>query len=281
MLIRNLFAIALTGALAAACSSNAPESPPPAVVPGMVHIHGLGINPSDDKLYVATHYGLYTVEQDQAPQRVGELSQDFMGFTVTGPDEFLASGHPYPADRQQPPHMGLIKSEDAGESWKSLSLEGSADFHALEYRHGRVYGHDSQSGKVMISRDERSWQPRAELAAVDLAVSPVDADEILATTRQGLQRSTDGAVTFAAIAGTPALVFISWPERGPLVGADIEGTLYTSTDAGRTWRPRHALTARPQALLAAGDGEVYVATETAVYQSTDGGATVQVVAAVE
>ena len=45
MLIRNLFAIALTGALAAACSSNAPESPPPAVVPGMVHIHGLGINP--------------------------------------------------------------------------------------------------------------------------------------------------------------------------------------------------------------------------------------------
>ena len=70
MLIRKLFAIALTGALAAACSSNAPESPSPAVVPGMVHIHGLGINPSNDKLYVATHYGLYTVEQDQAPQRV-------------------------------------------------------------------------------------------------------------------------------------------------------------------------------------------------------------------
>lgn len=62
----------------------------------MVHIHGLGINPSDDKLYVATHYGLYTVEPDQAPQRVGELSQDFMGFTVAGPDEFWPAATPTP-----------------------------------------------------------------------------------------------------------------------------------------------------------------------------------------
>lgn len=280
MQLRRLIAAVLTGALAAACSANPPDSAP-ALVPGMTHVHGLGINPSNDSLYIATHYGLFRIDDNQAPQRVGTLTQDFMGFTVTGPDEFLASGHPDPADRQQPPHLGLIKSSDAGNSWESLSLKGSADFHALEYRHGRVYGHDSQSGKVMISLDERSWQPRAEVAAFDLAVSPVDADEILATTRQGLLRSTDGAITFAAIVGAPALVSASWPERGPLVGADIEGTLYTSTDAGQTWQPRHALTARPQALLAAGDGEVYIATETAVYKSMDDGATVQVVVAVD
>ncbi len=280
MQLRRLTVAVLTGALAAACSANPPDSTP-ALVPGMTHIHGLGINPSNDSLYIATHYGLVRIDDNQAPQRVGTLTQDFMGFTVTGPDEFLASGHPDPADRQQPPHLGLIKSSDAGNTWESLSLKGSADFHALEYRHGRVYGHDSQSGKVMISLDERSWQPRAEVAAFDLAVSPVDADEILATTRQGLLRSTDGAITFAAIVGAPALVSASWPERGPLVGVDIEGTLYTSTDAGQTWQPRHALTARPQALLAAGDGEVYIATETAVYKSTDDGATVQVVVAVD
>ena len=281
MLIRKLFAVALTGAVAAACSSTAPESPPPAVVPGMVHIHGLGINPSNDKLYVATHYGLYTVEQDQAPQRVSELSQDFMGFTVAGPDEFLASGHPDPADRQQPPHLGLIKSSDAGQSWESVSLHGSADFHALEYRHGRVYGHDSQSGTVMVSLDEQSWQRRAEIAAFDLAVSPEDADEILATTQYGLLRSTDGATTFGAISGAPPLVFVSWPERGPLLGADLEGRLYTSTDNGQIWRPQHALNSEPQALLAAGDGRVYIATDTAIYSSTDDGATVSVLTVVE
>nr|WP_218621212.1 glycoside hydrolase [Mycolicibacterium hippocampi] len=271
----------MIGALAAACSSNAPDSAPPAIVPGMVHIHGLGINPSDETLYVATHYGLYTVDPDQAPQRVGDLVQDFMGFTVTGPDEFLASGHPDPADRQQPPHLGLIKSSDAGQSWESLSLHGSADFHALEYRHGRVYGHDSQSGTVMVSLDEKSWQRRAEIPASDLAVSPVDADEILATTRQGLLRSTDGAMTFSAASGAPALVLVSWPERGPLLGADLEGRLYTSMDNGRTWQPRHTLDDRPQALLAAGDGQLYIATDTAIYISTDDGATVDVLTAVE
>jgi hypothetical protein len=279
--LRRFIAAILTGALAAACSSNAPDSAPPAIVPGMVHIHGLGINPSDETLYVATHYGLYTAETDQAPQRVGDLVQDFMGFTIAGPDEFLASGHPDPADRQQPPHLGLIKSSDAGQTWESLSLHGSADFHALEYRHGRVYGHDSQSGTVMVSLDQKSWQRRAEIPASDLAVSPADADEILATTPQGLLRSTDGAMTFAAVTDAPALVLVSWPQRGPLVGVGPEGTVYTSTDNGQTWQPRHTLNAKPQALLAAGDGQVFIATDTAIYTSTDDGATVNVLTAVE
>lgn len=281
MQLRRLVAAILTGVLAAACSSNAPDSAPPAIVPGMVHIHGLGINPTDKTLYVATHYGLYTVERDRAPQRVGDLIQDFMGFTITGPDEFLASGHPDPADRQQPPHLGLIKSSDAGQSWENVSLHGSADFHALEYRHGRVYGHDSQSGTVMVSLDQQSWQRQAQIAASGLAVSPADADEILATTRQGLLRSKDGAMTFAAVNGAPALVFVSWPERGPLLGVDLEGSLYTSTDNGQTWQPRHTLNAKPQALLAAGDGQVYIATDTAIYTSTDDGTTVNVLTAVE
>ncbi|QIV79720.1 F510_1955 family glycosylhydrolase [Mycolicibacterium frederiksbergense] len=275
-----IIATILAGSLIAACSSQ-PSDTAPALVPGMVHIHGLGLNPSDQTLYVATHYGLFSVEPDQAPQRVGTLMQDFMGFTVTGPDEFLASGHPDPADRQQPPHLGLIKSSDAGNTWESVSLKGSADFHALEYRLGRVYGHDSQSGMVMVSFDERSWQPRAEVAAIDLAASPVDADVILATTREGLLRSTDGAATFDAIGGAPALAFISWPERGPLVGVDVAGSLYISKDAGQTWQPQHALQAKPQALLAAGNSEVYIATETAIYSSTDDGATVRVLTTID
>lgn len=272
--------VSAVGTLVVACSTS-PAEDTPAVVPGMVHIHGLGINPSDERLYVATHYGLFQVRDDQPPQRVGDLVQDFMGFTVTGADEFLASGHPDPADRRQPPHLGLIKSTDAGASWESLSLKGSADFHALEYRHGRVYGHDSQSGTVMVSLDEQSWQRRAEVGAFDLAVSPADADEILATTPQGLLRSADGAISFAAVGGAPALMLVSWPDRGPLLGADVQGSLYTSTDNGQTWQPRHTMNAKPQALLAAGNGQVYIATDTAIYTSTDDGATVNVLAAVE
>ena len=60
MQLRKFIAVIVTGVLAAACSSNAPDDAP-AIVPGMVHIHGLGLNPPDEALYVATHYGLYTV----------------------------------------------------------------------------------------------------------------------------------------------------------------------------------------------------------------------------
>lgn len=274
-----IFAVSLTVAVAAACSPTKVDTTP-AIVPGMVHIHGLGINPSDNQLYVATHYGLFRAGHGQAPQRVGDLAQDFMGFTVTGNNEFLASGHPDPSDRSQPPHLGLIKSNDAGQSWESLSLTGSADFHALEYRHDRIYGHDSQSGRVMISTDERSWQQRAEIDAYDLAASPADADDILATTRHGLLRSTDGAMTFQPIVGAPALAFISWPDSGHLIGTDTQGTLYTSTN-GQTWQPQHRLNATPQALLAAGDRQVYIATDTAIYQSADDGATVSVLSTVD
>ncbi len=133
----------------------------------------------------------------------------------------------------------------------------------------------------MVSLDEQSWQRRAEIAAFDLAVSPADADEILATTEYGLLRSADGATTFGAIGSAPPLVFVSWPERGPLLGVDLEGRLYTSTDSGQTWRPQHALNSEPQALLAAGDGRVYIATDTAIYSSTDDGATVSVLTVVE
>jgi photosystem II stability/assembly factor-like uncharacterized protein len=247
----------------------------------MVHIHGLGLSTADETSYVATHYGLFRVRDGKSPQRVGDLAQDLMGFTILSANHFLASGHPDPADRQQPPHLGLIESTDAGESWESVSLQGSADFHALEYRHGRVYGHDSQTGKVMVSADGRSWQPKAEVGALDLAVSPIDGAEIFVTTSQGLLRSNDRALTFRPVVGAPALVLISWPDSGPIIGADAAGGLYSSTDRGQAWQLQHALGAKPNAVLAAEDGRVYVATDTAIYASTDNATTIRVHTEVE
>jgi hypothetical protein len=63
-----------------------------------------------------------------------------------------------------------------------LSLKGAADFHSLEYRHGIVYGPDSGTRTVMVSADKQTWDRRSAIKAVDIAVSPQDANEILATT---------------------------------------------------------------------------------------------------
>jgi hypothetical protein len=71
--------------------------------PGPIHVHGLGINPKDGALFVATHTGLFRAPEGQdKPERVGDRFQDTMGFTVVGPDTFLGSGHPDGRDRLPP-----------------------------------------------------------------------------------------------------------------------------------------------------------------------------------
>ncbi|MFJ3954758.1 hypothetical protein ACIPXV_32810 [Streptomyces libani] len=57
------------------------------------HIHGLGVDPADGQLYVATHGGVIAVADDGSSQRVSDTA-DYMGFTVAGPKTFLGSGHP-------------------------------------------------------------------------------------------------------------------------------------------------------------------------------------------
>lgn len=239
----------------------------------LAHIHGLGINPADGELYAASHHGLFLVTGEGQPKQIAGRTQDFMGFTVVGPDHFLGSGHPGPEDAEQPPHLGLIESTDAGQTWQSLSLSGEADFHAMEAAHDKVYGFDSQSGQIMVSDDKQSWEQRAGVPMADIAVSPEDADVILATTEQGVQRSTDGGRNFAPIQGSPTLFFIDWAKADRLLGVSPDGQVYRSDDGGESWSQGDSLQGGPQAILAHGDSEVYVATEQAIYHSDDDGKT--------
>jgi len=79
---------------------------------GLVHVHGLGVNPSDGALYIATHTGMWRVSPGGTkPEPVGTSHQDTMGFTIVGADHFLGSGHP--DNLNQPPLLGLIESTAA------------------------------------------------------------------------------------------------------------------------------------------------------------------------
>ncbi len=74
---------------------------------GPVHVHALGVDPGDGSLFIATHTGLFRLPLDQeSPERVSDLHQDTMGFTVAGPGHFLGSGHPDLRD-DLPPLLGL------------------------------------------------------------------------------------------------------------------------------------------------------------------------------
>lgn len=252
--------------------------PPVEVETGVVHVHGLGVDPDDGVLYAATHSGLFRIPPTGRATRVANRAQDTMGFSVVGPGTFIGSGHPDPReDDVRPPLLGLLRSTDSGQTWERMSLHGEADFHALVAAHGQIYGYDSTSGTFMVSSDQRSWDRRAQEPMRDLAVDPDDRDRVVATGRRGLLQSRDGGRTFSALPGTPPLVVLDWDETAGLYGVDVDATLHRSADGGRTWTAAGSVGGTPEALAVdTRDGRttVYVAvSERGILASTDGGAT--------
>ena len=248
--------------------------------PGIAHVHGLGVNPADGSVHVATHYGTFRLAGGKA-DRVGDSFQDTMGFTVAGPDLFLGSGHPDSEGfrRGEPPLLGLIESTDAGVTWQSLSLRGEVDFHGLAAAHGVVYGWDSTSSRFMVSSGRRTWETRSTRPLIAFAVDPADANHIVATAPDGVLDSSDGGRSWRKLSAPP-LVTLSWDPAGGLVGAAGDGAVYRSADAGASWESAGRLPGSPQALLVTADA-LYAAAHdpdgtTGIYHSADGGRTWQI-----
>lgn len=236
------------------------------------HIHGLGVNPSDGGLYVATHNGLFRAARGQRhPERVGDRRQDTMGFTIAAGDLFLGSGHPDSRD-DLPPLLGLIRSEDRGRSWTPVSLLGEADFHVLRASGRTVYGFDASGGRLLVSVDAgRTWEQRRPPAPlIDLAIDPADPQRLVASGPDGLYASPDGGRGWTSMRGTrPGL--LAWTDA--LVLVDGDGMSHRSDDAGRTFEDVGNVGGRPTA-LAAHRHELYVATHhNAIELSRDGGRT--------
>lgn len=236
------------------------------------HVHGLGVDPADDTLYAGTHYGLFRLPEQADGTRVADRVQDFMGFTVVGPNHFLASGHPGEG-QDGPSSLGLIESTDGGRTWESLSLSGEADFHALKARHGLVYGFNSLTSTFMVSQDKRTWDERGQLPMADFAVSPKSPDVVLATTERGLVRSDDGGRSFQLVRNAPVLLLVSWADDGAIAGVAPDGTVYASGGEATSWDRRGTLENPPEALAVANRDEVFAAAGGAVLASSDGGRT--------
>ena len=250
--------------------------PPVEVETGVVHVHGLGVDPADGVLYAATHSGLFRVPEQGRAERVANRAQDTMGFSVVGPGRFIGSGHPdVREDDVRPPLLGLVESDDAGRTWRRVSLHGEADFHALAAAHDLVYGYDATSGTFMVSSDREQWDARSRLPVRDFAVDPADPDGVVATTEQGPVASTDGGRTWSALRGAPALVVLAWTAQAGLYGVAVDGGVHRSADAGRSWTRTGSVGGPPEAVTVdARDGvtSVYVAVaERGILVSDDGG----------
>lgn len=254
-----------------------PATPIPAEEdPGLVHVHGLGVNPADGLVYAATHFGLWQLPEDGQAERVGDTGYDFMGFTVVGPDHFQASGHPTLND-DLPPLLGLVESTDGGQTWRSVSLLGEADFHALRVAHDRVYGWSSTDMRFMVSEEGAEWDRRSTTPIFDFVVDPDDPDGLLASIAESfddvrLVASSDGGRTWEDVDG-PSVARLAWESAERLWGVGIDGSVWRSRDGGLEWEEvGEPVGGRPEAFLDAGDS-LYLAAGGAILESPDDGVT--------
>ncbi|MDQ3729577.1 MAG: exo-alpha-sialidase [Actinomycetota bacterium] len=269
--------LALAGIYAGGCGeAESPLYTGPAVSgdPGPVHVHGLGINPSDGALFLATHTGLFRLPAgEEEAVRVADRYQDTMGFTVIGPDRFLGSGHP-DGREDLPPFLGLIESSDAGGSWDPVSLLGDADFHALEARGSRVYGFGSdwetRESQFLVSSDGGESWDRKEFPVefLSLAIHPNDADRIIGSGESAVYLSSDAGSSWRELDSTGGLV--AWASPEELIMIDVQGSVWSSPD-GMSWRQVGDVSGEPAAFEAEREALYVALHDGTITRSADGG----------
>ncbi|MDR6224043.1 F510_1955 family glycosylhydrolase [Desmospora profundinema] len=118
--------------LLSACSNGTPDTFQ------AKHIHGFAYTAEGEKLLTATHDGLYAYHGGKWSGPIGE-PHDLMGFSLTKKGIY-SSGHPAP-DSDKPNPLGLIKSTNEGETWKTIDFEGQSDFHQMTagFQTGTLY----------------------------------------------------------------------------------------------------------------------------------------------
>ena len=274
-----LFCVLLSlGLLACGEGTDEPEqggSAPVIEDPGPIHVHGLGVNPADGALFVATHTGLFRAARGELrATRVADRYQDTMGFTVVGPDQFLGSGHPDGRDNL-PPFLGLIRSSDAGRTWEPLSLLGERDFHVLEAAGERIYGYGSdyaskQVGLLVSDDGGRSWEERTPPEPLlSLAIDPRNPKRIVAAGEDGTYSSTDGGAGWRPLSDQAGL--LAWPGADALLLVRPDGTVARSRDAGHSWESAGDVGGQPAAFDNAGTELLVALHDGTVKRSTDGG----------
>lgn len=269
--------VVATALLSTACAADQESNPParndrPADDSSVGHIHGLGIDPADDSLYVATHFGLFRVPETGKPTRVADRWQDTMAFTVVGPGHFLGSGHPDLAE-DLPSHLGLIESTDAGESWTPLALQGEADFHILEPAGDVLYAYDATTSRLLRTEDRERFEEvlSGDLISVAAAKEP---DRLFATTGKGQVISVDASTGQTRELGGPVTAYLDTTVEGGLAGIGPDGVVRVSDDAGKTWQETGSIGGQPAAFTIIAQGW-YAATSDEAFRSSDNGDTWQ------
>jgi len=270
LLLTSLVSVSLAGCSDVGVGSTTTGSPVTGagvrLPPEAAHVHGAVIGQDAGTVLVATHDGLFLASA-RGVNRVGPAI-DLMGFAQAPDGDLLASGHPDAASGLPSP-AGLMSSTDGGRTWTVRSRGGQSDFHALTAAGPGAIGFD---GTLRTTRDRQSWSQ----SSIDVPPFALTADPsgrtVLATTEQGLRRSTDNAQTFTPVTNAPLLMLAVSAGARSFLGVTPEGQLWASDDSGLTWAQSGRVASQPQALAARGE-QVAVVADQRVFVSNDMGIT--------
>lgn len=215
-------------------------------LPAVRDIHGIAVDPSvPNRVYVATHYGLFRVDNDTTWTTITKEGFDMMGFAVhpRDPRIMYASGHPAtPTEADW--SVGVVKSTDGGATWTTMALKNEVDFHALAVSLAdpqRIWGY--HLGKIYQSDDAGAHWTSTKLENVpsmtSFASSATDPDLLFAGTSEGILQSKDAGKTWHPLRGSFGSVTAVATTIGNtsviVAYAPLAGGFIRSTDGGANW----------------------------------------------
>jgi hypothetical protein len=247
------------------------------------YVNALDIDPADGAFLLTTNRGFWRidpesgrVERVRGTVRVGRASATvgtFLELLVTGPGTLIGSGHPDQAG-ELPSFLGVLRSDDAGRTWRVLARLGDADLHKIVERHGRLYAFDAVLGAMLISTDggrtfEERFTPRSLI--IDFEVDPADPAHLVAADEDRLYVSVDGGEGWRPL-GSAEASRLAWPAAGALYRATLDGTVEKSRDGGAGWEPAGQVPGEPYKFKAMDAEHLFLAlSDGTIMETRDGG----------
>ena len=292
--MRKILPLAIAALALAGCgSSDPPDVQPQQLSDRLVDfsqkppwLNSLDVDETTGEFMLTTNKGFWRIDPktDRVQQVKGTIEAGgkrdtvgtFLEFESVGGGRLLGSGHP-DNEGTLPQFLGFIESTDNGKSWRVVSRLGEADLHKVVARHDRLYGFDAVLNALLISTDEgRTFEERFTPPGliIDFVVDPEDPEYIVASGEEQLFKTEDAGKRWRQIdLGTG--IRLEWPEGGPIIRAEKDGTVSTSDDRGTTWTKAGEVPGEPYKFESTDDPQhLYLAlSDGTIVETEDGGKT--------
>lgn len=202
-----MIATSLTAFVLASCSQSSQTVDPSALqeLSDLSHIHSVATDGRD--VFLATHHGLYVYQDNKWKLRGDDF--DVMGLSFDN-GIFYASGHPG-SQQDLPDPVGVLTSEDSGNTWVPQSLTGEVDFHLLEVVDKNLIGAAASHNAVMSSADGgMTWKTLPTPNFTDMSLNPLKSAELLMADGKGLRLSKDFGSSFVSVTGPSGVNAVEW-----------------------------------------------------------------------